>query len=466
MPSLHITALLGRYGYGVLAVFVFGEGILVPFPADTMLITAAALAARGHLTAGLVFLVAASGTFAGTTCAYVAGLRGGSFVERHTRAVGARRLAWIRDAFSRHGASAVVAGRFIPFMRMFIYPVAGLARMRPRTFVLCNLAGAAIWAALFTSVGYFFGLHIGSFGRFAYRAGLLVVVGLAALVCIVVAGGWLAEDSAAAWRAEGTLWHEVLMTPPVAWLAKHSPRARAFLFRRFTPGDYLGLNLTLGLGLSFVALVIFAALVQRPMMREARADLDVAVLQAFTAAPGSHWIPFWSAVRRLASWPALILLGFAAAVHTGWKRQLDLLPIIGWGASIVGAGVLDLVLRHALRGRMPVFAPSGESFALGTLSAQALEALVGYGMVAYLLALTLRLRSAQFSVVAAAGLVILCVSLSGLYLGQQFLSEVVTGLAVGGVWLSTCVLGMEIARRNRASSEAAAAFRERRRPGS
>jgi undecaprenyl-diphosphatase len=462
VPSLHVTELLARYGYGVLAVFVFGEGIMVPFPADTMLITAAALAARGHLTAGLVFVVAAAGSFAGTTCAYVAGLRGGSFVQRHTRAVGARRLAWIRDAFARHGASAVVAGRFIPFMRMFIYPVAGIARMRLRTFVLSNLAGSVIWAALFTGVGYFFGLHIGSFGRFAYRAGLLVVVGLAALACIVVAGGWLAEDSDAAWRAEGTIWHEVLAAPPIAWLARHSPRARAFLFRRFTPGDYLGLNLTLGLGLSFVALVLFAALIQRPFMREARADLDVAVLQALTGAPGSHWISFWTSVRKLASWPALIMLGFAAAIHAGWRRRLDLLPLIGWGSAIVGAGVLDLVLRHALRGRVPVLAPSGESFALGTMSAQSLEALVGYGMISYLLVLTFTRRSARVGTIAVGSLVILAVSFSGLYLGQQFLSEVVTGLAVGGVWLSACVLGVEVARRTRGSGDVPPVRRERR----
>src|SRR6185503_9726060 len=109
MPSLHITALLGRYGYWVVLLFVFGEGILVPFPADTMLITASAIAARGgQLRAGLVLVVAGLGSFAGTTCAYVAGLRGGSFVEHHTRAVGARRLDWIRRAFGRHGPSAVV----------------------------------------------------------------------------------------------------------------------------------------------------------------------------------------------------------------------------------------------------------------------------------------------------------------------------------------------------------------------
>ena len=463
MPSLHITALLGRYGYWVVLLFVFGEGILVPFPADTMLITASAIAARGgQLRAGLVLVVAGLGSFAGTTCAYVAGLRGGSFVEHHTRAVGARRLDWIRRAFARHGPSAVVTGRFIPFMRMFIYPVAGLARMRARTFLLCNLAGSLVWASVFTGIGYFFGLHIGSFGRFAYHAGLLLVSGLAAIVCIVVAGGWLAEDSAAAWRAEGTLWHEVLTTPPVAWLARHSPRARAFLFRRFTPGGYLGLNLTLGLGLSFVAMVVMSAVIQRPEMRQARIALDLVVAQAFAGPVSAHWTSVWSTVRKLASWPLMTVLGFAAAVHAGWRRRLDLLPLIGWAAAVAGAVLLDVVLRRTLHGRVPVFASPADEFTLGTLSAQALAGLVCYGIVTYLVALTVRGALARAGVATVGGAIILCIAFSGLYLGSQYLSETITGLAVGGVWLSACVVGIEIARRTRQRSQAPRIAPERR----
>jgi len=40
----------------------------------------------------------------------------------------------------------------------------------------------------------------------------------------------------------------------------HAPRVRAFLGRRFSPGDYLGLHLTVGLLLTLALLGLFAVI--------------------------------------------------------------------------------------------------------------------------------------------------------------------------------------------------------------
>jgi undecaprenyl-diphosphatase len=34
-----------------------------------------------------------------------------------------------------------------------------------------------------------------------------------------------------------------------------------------------------------------------------------------------------------------------------------------------------------------------------------------------------------------------------LYLGTRYFSDIVSGLAAGGVWLSACITGLEVARR-------------------
>ena len=115
-------------------------------------------------------------------------------------------LVRTRQFFDRHGAAAMLAGRFIPFARMLISPMAGLSSMSLARFTAYNVCGAAIWAAVFCAIGWFFGQHPPAFGHHGLaRAVLGGAVGLAVLATIAVAGGWLVEESDAAWRVEGTI---------------------------------------------------------------------------------------------------------------------------------------------------------------------------------------------------------------------------------------------------------------------
>lgn len=299
----HLGRLIADYGYLIVALFIFAEGIAIPFPTDSTIVTAAAFAAHGRLSMTLLFVVSTVSASLGSSIAFVLGRRGGDFFERHSRRVNPTMLTYTRGFFARHGETTVLIGRFIPFARMTISPLAGLSTMSFARFTMFNVLGAAIWSAVFCGVGYFFGQHPPSLGRGLIRGTFVVAVGLGVIVTIAVAGGWLVEESDAAWRAEGTVWHRILMSPPMRWLTSRSPAARAFLFRRFTPGDYLGLNLTLGLGLSFVALVIFGAITNTLLARDAvpQFDLDLAAALREGATPG--WLAFWGR-----QWPRAIAI--------------------------------------------------------------------------------------------------------------------------------------------------------------
>src|SRR5258707_2718924 len=78
----HLGRLISDYGYWVVALFIFGEGMSIPFPTDTTLVTAAAFAARGRLSVEIVFLISTIATAAGTTIAFIAGRRGGECFDR------------------------------------------------------------------------------------------------------------------------------------------------------------------------------------------------------------------------------------------------------------------------------------------------------------------------------------------------------------------------------------------------
>ena len=441
----HLGRLISDYGYLIVALFIFAEGIAVPFPTDTTLITAAAFAAHGRLSVTVIFLVSTVSTTLGTSVAFVLGRRGGNFFDKHSTRVSPAVLARTRGFFDRHGTTAVLIGRFIPFARMLISPLAGLSSMSVARFSLFNTAGAAIWSAVFCGVGYFFGQHPPRFGHGLVRGALIVTVGLAVIVTVAVAGGWLVEESDAAWRAEGTVWHRLLMSAPLRWLAGHSPAARAFLFRRFTPGDYLGLNLTIGLGLSFVALVIFSAITNSLLATGAVPEFDLFLAAAMRQTASSSTITFWTAVSGLGRLPIVAIPGVALAVWLVRRRE-SWLPLIGFVASLVGSAVLDTVVKHFFA-HQHAAAGAGTAATMGTPSGQALGSLVGYGMVAYFLILLVREHRTRVLIALATMLLVLSISFGRMYLGERYFSDIVSGLAAGGVWLSACLTGLEVARR-------------------
>jgi membrane protein DedA with SNARE-associated domain len=51
----------------------------------------------------------------------------------------------------------VFLGRFVALLRILAAFLAGVNRMRWRTFLIANAAGAILWAATFGFGGYFFG---------------------------------------------------------------------------------------------------------------------------------------------------------------------------------------------------------------------------------------------------------------------------------------------------------------------
>jgi len=96
------------------------------------------------------------------------------------------RLGRAEAFFARHGGKAVFLARFFAGFRVFGALVAGISRMRWRTFAFYNVLGGAVWATAAILVGYFLGGSLGLVDRWLGRATLV----LAALVA-VTAGFYL-----------------------------------------------------------------------------------------------------------------------------------------------------------------------------------------------------------------------------------------------------------------------------------
>jgi undecaprenyl-diphosphatase len=68
-------------------------------------------------------------------------------------------------------------------------------------------------------------------------------------------------------------------------------------------------------------------------------------------------------------------------------------------------------------------------------------------MLGYFVVLLVPSRRAAGLVVAATLALVVAICFGRLYLGTRYFSDIVSGLAAGGVWLSACITGLEVARR-------------------
>jgi membrane-associated protein len=59
--------------------------------------------------------------------------------------------------FDRYGAKTIVLARFVPIVRTFAPVVAGVSKMRYRTFVVYNVIGGVAWGVGMVLLGFFLG---------------------------------------------------------------------------------------------------------------------------------------------------------------------------------------------------------------------------------------------------------------------------------------------------------------------
>jgi membrane protein DedA with SNARE-associated domain len=155
-----LTDLLTHYGSLLVALAMITEGCGIPVPAETILVTAAALAAGGKLSIWWVAVGGAAGGIVGGMAGYAIGARGGMRLIARFGAkmhIDEEKLERARKFFARRGLAAVFLCRFIGFVRIFVPLVTGVARMPFGRFLAANVAGAIVSSACYAALGWFFG---------------------------------------------------------------------------------------------------------------------------------------------------------------------------------------------------------------------------------------------------------------------------------------------------------------------
>jgi membrane protein DedA with SNARE-associated domain len=173
---------LDRFGYLALGL-IFLEDFGVPVPGETVLIIAAVYAGTGRFSVWLVALLGFLFAVLGDNVGFAIGHFGGRpLADRYGKYIflTPERLDKTAAFFDRHGGKVIVIARFVEGLRQANGIIAGITGMHWAKFVPFNALGAALWVAVWVSIGYFSGSHIDSIYKAAtrYEAYFGIAVGL------------------------------------------------------------------------------------------------------------------------------------------------------------------------------------------------------------------------------------------------------------------------------------------------
>ncbi len=178
----------GPVVYLVVGLLVFLEvAIVIGFfvPGEIATIIGGVIASQHHANVVLVIVVVVVAATLGNIVGYDVGRMIGPWLFSHRPLAGHAGVARAQKLIARRASPAVVAGRFVVFVRAVLPGMVGMSGMPRRHFAAFSAAGALVWGTLWVLVGYGLGLSYTrvttTFGRVSIA---VVVVGVAVWVAV------------------------------------------------------------------------------------------------------------------------------------------------------------------------------------------------------------------------------------------------------------------------------------------
>ncbi len=158
LAQILTEALAGTSAYAP-AILFFGsfiEYVFPPFPGDTVVVIGAWYAVHGKLSWLSTFAAVIVGAVGGAFIDYQVGLLLGRGLDRSAERRGpltAERLGRVEESYRRWGVLLLLANRFLPGIRAFVFVAAGAARIPLAKVLVFGGLSAALWDGLLLSAG-------------------------------------------------------------------------------------------------------------------------------------------------------------------------------------------------------------------------------------------------------------------------------------------------------------------------
>ena len=189
-----LTETILRLGYPGIVVLMAVESSVFPLPSELVIPPAGYLVAQGRMNAALVLAAGTIGSVLGALFNYfLAQQLGRPLLHRYSRylLISESSLERSERFFRRHGEISTFLSRLVPVLRHLVSLPAGLARMRLDHFVAYTAAGAGIWCAILTWIGWYVGRHAEMLERevvqrYSAQATLILVPVIAVVIVVYV----------------------------------------------------------------------------------------------------------------------------------------------------------------------------------------------------------------------------------------------------------------------------------------
>lgn len=336
--------------------------------------------------------------------------------------------------FLKHGGKSIALGRFVGPLRGTVPTVAGMMGMPPTRFMIVNILSAIAWAPAYILPGALLGASYTLISQVAPRLGIFFGVIIVVLWLVVQLVRWLfkfIQPRAASWMDRMLAWSEVhprLGKPTAALLDPQRPEAVALT--------------VLGMLLLFCAWLVLAA-VLRILGGSYVPGVDETVYRVL-----QNWRAPWSdqlmvAFSQIGDVAVTVPLTIGVLIFFVWRRYW--LAAAHWLAAVVFASVVTVLLKAWLQTPRPAELYEGlVSYAFP--SSHSTITTVIFGFLAVVTAHALR-KAWRWIPYVASSLVISLVAFSRLFLGAQWLSDVLGGLLIGVIWVA--LLGVAYRRHSR-----------------
>ncbi len=171
---------LAEHGASVLFWVVFVEQIGLPLPALPLLVAAGALVGAGKMSLAAALLLPIAASLPPDLAWYYLGRHKGGKVLGFLCRLSLEPDSCVRDTenvFHRNGPRGLLLAKFIPGFSTVAPPLAGIVGMPAATFVLYDLGGTLIWAAVSAGIGALFSNQLEQLiGLFDQAGGLMLVI--------------------------------------------------------------------------------------------------------------------------------------------------------------------------------------------------------------------------------------------------------------------------------------------------
>ncbi len=437
LPSLESLGLWSYWIIGLASMLeaYFATGVFVP---GTLVVDAGGiLVQQGVLDYFDLAWFVAIGSILGGELGYWTGIaarRGLSSRWRPEKSASYRKAERL---FARHGGMALVIGRFLGPVSGLVPFAAAVAGMQRRRFAVWNVASGFPYALGHLAFGYFLGDVATRLGPMATRVALTVgalALGLAILWWLVARIERLLPFVLS---VGGSMIRAVGENPDVRdWAGRHPGLAR-FIAGRFDTSRFGGLSATL-FALTFAYLfAVWVGTVLDFLMTQSVVQLDMHLVGVIHDSWNPLLLRLSAYITALGDSRVVALLVGAALIWLAGRRRPDLM--LGLAVAVAGDVASVTLLKRIFDRPRPdpgYFIETSGSFPSG----HAAISVAFYGML-FFIAWRRRVFGPLSAAVLAATLAFL-IGLSRLYLIEHYLSDVLNGWLVGGMWL---LIGMAVA---------------------